>query len=111
MKKKIHPKYHKEVKVVCSSCGNIFTVGGATVESMNVDYCNKCHPAFTGEKKVADTTSSIQRYKEREEQTKQLQKKHKDIKAKKAKQEKAKSGKAQKGPVTLKDILKDMKNE
>ena len=47
MKKDIHPDYH-EVTVVCA-CGN-------------TDICNKCHPFFTGKKKVVDASGNVEKF-------------------------------------------------
>ena len=51
MKKGIHPDYH-EVTVTCA-CGNTFkTRSNAKGDTMSIDICNKCHPFFTGKKKL-----------------------------------------------------------
>ena len=63
MKDKIHPKYYPEAKVVCS-CGNTFTVG-ATKPVLKIELCSKCHPFFTGEQRIVDTTGQVERFKRR----------------------------------------------
>lgn len=63
MKEKIHPKYHTDAKVVCS-CGNSFTVG-STKELLKVELCSKCHPFFTGERRLIDTRGRVERFKRR----------------------------------------------
>lgn len=45
MAKEISTKY-VDTKVTCS-CGNTFTVK-STKESMHIEVCDKCHPAYTG---------------------------------------------------------------
>ena len=60
MKKDIHPEYI-ECKVTCS-CGNSF-VTKSTVSELRIDICNKCHPFFTGEQKIVDTTGRVERFK------------------------------------------------
>ena len=45
MKSDIHPEY-KEISVSCA-CGNTFETR-ATVDKINVEICNNCHPYFTG---------------------------------------------------------------
>ncbi|MCX6812073.1 MAG: 50S ribosomal protein L31 [Candidatus Berkelbacteria bacterium] len=60
MKKDIHPKYY-QAKVTCS-CGNAFEVG-STVEEINVEICNSCHPFFSGKEKLVDTAGRIDRFK------------------------------------------------
>jgi len=63
MKDKIHPKYNDDAQVVCS-CGNIFTTG-STRKELKVELCNKCHPFFTGERRMLDTTGRVERFKRR----------------------------------------------
>lgn len=62
MKDKIHPKY-MEAKVICS-CGNTFTTG-STKEVLKVEACSKCHPFFTGERRIMDATGRVERFKRR----------------------------------------------
>ena len=62
MKEKIHPKY-MEAKVICS-CGNTFTTG-STKEVLKVEVCSKCHPFFTGERRIRDATGRVERFKRR----------------------------------------------
>jgi large subunit ribosomal protein L31 len=62
MKDKIHPKYG-EAKVVCA-CGNTF-VTGSTKELLKVEFCNNCHPFFTGEQKIVDTAGRVERFRKR----------------------------------------------
>uniref|UniRef100_A0A7C5YV26 50S ribosomal protein L31 n=1 Tax=candidate division CPR3 bacterium TaxID=2268181 RepID=A0A7C5YV26_UNCC3 len=104
MKKKIHPKYHTDVEVICS-CGNRFTIGGSTVETIRTEYCYKCHPAYTGEQKVADVTTKIKRF---EERVKKSEIRKREIQ----KIEETRKKKVKKPPqkeLTLKDIIKQMK--
>ena len=63
MKEKIHPKYYNDAKVVCA-CGNSFTTG-ATKQLLKVEICGKCHPFFTGERRVVDTAGRVERFKKR----------------------------------------------
>ncbi len=63
MKEKIHPKFYEDAKVICA-CGNSFTVG-ATKKEMKVEVCSQCHPFFTGERKMMDTTGRVERFKRR----------------------------------------------
>ncbi len=65
MKKEIHPKYNKEVKVTCS-CGNSFTAG-STKDKISVEVCSKCHPFYTGQEKVLDTAGRVEKFKARQE--------------------------------------------
>jgi large subunit ribosomal protein L31 len=63
MKEKIHPVYYKDAQVVCS-CGNTFT-SGSTKKQLKVEVCSKCHPFFTGERRMLDTTGRVERFKKR----------------------------------------------
>ena len=62
MKKDIHPKY-MEAQVICS-CGNTFTIG-STKPVLKVELCSKCHPFFTGERRIVDTARRVERFKAR----------------------------------------------
>ncbi len=63
MKEKIHPKYYPDAQVTCS-CGNVFTTG-STRKTLHVELCSKCHPFFTGERKMIDTAGRVERFKQR----------------------------------------------
>ncbi len=63
MKEKIHPKYYDDAQVICS-CGNTYTTG-STKKTIRVELCSKCHPFFTGEKKMIDTAGRVERFKQR----------------------------------------------
>lgn len=62
MKDKIHPEY-MEATVTCS-CGNTFKVG-STKPNLKVELCSKCHPFFTGERRIVDTAGRVERFKRR----------------------------------------------
>lgn len=61
MKKKIHPEYHTDAKIICS-CGAVLATG-STIKEMHVEICSACHPFYTGKKKVLDTTGRVDRFK------------------------------------------------
>lgn len=105
MKKNIHPKYYREINVTCS-CGNTFTIGGSTLENIRTEYCYKCHPAYTGEQKVADVTSKIKKFKTRLKKTEQRKKQIEAIERRRLKKKEMRSLKKE---ITLRDILKSMK--
>jgi large subunit ribosomal protein L31 len=63
MKEKIHPKYSSDAKVTCA-CGNSFTTG-STQKMLKVEICSKCHPFFTGERRIMDTAGRVERFKKR----------------------------------------------
>ena len=62
MKENIHPEY-MEAKAICS-CGNTFTTG-STKPVLKVELCSKCHPFFTGERRLVDTAGRVERFKRR----------------------------------------------
>ncbi len=63
MKEKIHPKFYPDAQVVCS-CGNTYTTG-STKKTLHVELCSKCHPFYTGERKMIDTAGRVERFKQR----------------------------------------------
>jgi len=60
MKKDIHPKYYPDAQVICS-CGNTFTVG-STVPKIEVVVCSRCHPFWTGVKKLVDSEGLVDKF-------------------------------------------------
>ncbi len=67
MKANIHPKYYGEARVVCA-CGTTWTTG-ATVPELRVDVCSSCHPFYTGEQRIVDTTGQVDRFMKRLERS------------------------------------------
>lgn len=63
MKKDIHPKYNKNVKVTCS-CGNTFETG-STMDEIHVEVCSACHPFYTGTNKFIDTAGRVDKFQEK----------------------------------------------
>lgn len=63
MKADIHPTYHEKVLATCA-CGAKYTVG-STQESISVEICSACHPFYTGQDKVLDTTGRVDKFKKR----------------------------------------------
>jgi len=62
MQKDTHPKYY-DAKAHCA-CGNAFTIG-STKERLEVEVCSKCHPFYTGKKKILDTAGRVEKFKQR----------------------------------------------
>lgn len=60
MKEGIHPTWYPDAKVICA-CGNTWTTG-ATRPELRVDVCSKCHPFFTGERRIVDTEGQVDRF-------------------------------------------------
>lgn len=63
MKDKIHPKYYQDTEVICA-CGNTF-ITGSTRKQLKVELCSKCHPFFSGERRIIDTAGQVERFKRR----------------------------------------------
>ena len=63
MKEKNSIPFHLSAKVTCV-CGNVFYVG-STKKELNIEACFKCHPAFTGEDKILQTVTQVQKFKEK----------------------------------------------
>lgn len=63
MKASIHPNYNDNCQVTCA-CGNKFTTG-STLDKIEVEVCNKCHPFFTGQQKFVDIKGRIDKFKEK----------------------------------------------
>ena len=59
MKQGIHPDY-KTATVTCS-CGNEFTTGSVK-EKISVEFCNECHPFYTGRQKFASADGRVDRF-------------------------------------------------
>jgi len=61
MKADIHPNYH-EVEVQCA-CGEKFkTQSTCEGDVMRVEICSKCHPFYTGKKKLVDTAGRVEKF-------------------------------------------------
>ena len=108
MKKGIHPKYNKNVKVTCS-CGNTFTTG-STLEEITTELCSNCHPFYTGEQRIVDTDNLVQKFEERKKKaTGSFRSKRQKMAQRKAKLQKVKSRQEASQGLTLKEILSGMK--
>ncbi|MEN3202858.1 MAG: 50S ribosomal protein L31 [Atribacterota bacterium] len=60
MKKGIHPEY-QETRVICA-CGNTFVTKSTKFPEIRVEICAKCHPFFTGQQKIVDTTGRVEKF-------------------------------------------------
>ena len=63
MRTSVHPQYFDQATVICA-CGNTFKTG-STQEIIHVELCDKCHPFYTGERRMLDTTGRVERFKKR----------------------------------------------
>ena len=59
MKKDIHPPFQKAI--VHCACGNEFETV-STIKEINVEICSQCHPLFTGQQKILDSTGRVERF-------------------------------------------------
>ncbi|MDO8581229.1 MAG: 50S ribosomal protein L31 [Candidatus Omnitrophota bacterium] len=62
MKSGLHPEY-KETTITCA-CGEVIHTR-STKKNIRVEICSKCHPFFTGDKKLLDTAGRIERFEKR----------------------------------------------
>lgn len=76
MKEDIHPDY-EQAKVVCD-CGNEFKVG-STKDKIELEICHKCHPFYTGEERVLDTTGRVEKFEQRMEKAEEKQNQENEI--------------------------------
>ncbi|MGB9763188.1 MAG: 50S ribosomal protein L31 [Minisyncoccia bacterium] len=72
MKKDIHPTYYPNAEIECS-CGAKFIVG-STVEKMKIEICSQCHPFYTGQTKIVDTTGRVQKFEEKLKKSEEIKK-------------------------------------
>ncbi len=63
MKANTHPTYYANAQVLCA-CGNTFSVG-STKEDIRIELCDKCHPFYTGQQKLIDTSRRIEKFAEK----------------------------------------------
>jgi len=59
VKQGIHPQYHEAI-VICA-CGETFKTG-STRKQIRVDICSKCHPLYTGQRRLVDTEGRVQKF-------------------------------------------------
>ncbi len=60
MKENIHPNYFPEARIVCA-CGAVHNVG-STKKEIRVEICSKCHPFYTGQRRIVDTAGRVERF-------------------------------------------------
>ncbi len=83
MKKDTHPQYFADATTTCS-CGATFNIG-ATKEELSIETCSQCHPAYTGKKKIVDSTGRVERFKNLTAKAKETKGSRKDVKSKEQK--------------------------
>ncbi len=62
MKAKIHPEY-VDATFTCA-CGNSWQTR-ATKPQVRIEVCSKCHPFFTGERRMMDIAGRVERFNKR----------------------------------------------
>ncbi len=74
MKANIHPDF-TETKFTCS-CGAEF-IAGSTIKDQDfrVEICSNCHPFYTGQQKLVDSTGRVEKFREKMERAKKAQEK------------------------------------
>ncbi len=60
MKKDIHANY-VVTKVKCGNCNQEFEVK-STMENLNLESCNACHPAYTGKAKTGKAAGRVDKF-------------------------------------------------
>lgn len=106
MKSNIHPIWHNDATVKCS-CGNTFTTG-STLETIEVDICDKCHPFFTGEMKFVDRQGRVDKFKQKRLQA---QKKQDEAKKKRELKQQALQQESQVETLTYQEILREKQTQ
>ena len=59
MKPEIHPEF-KETTISCA-CGTVFQTMAAK-EDLKIEICSKCHPFYTGKRKILDTAGRVEKF-------------------------------------------------
>lgn len=105
MKKGIHPKWNKEVKVIFN--GKSVMSVGSTADELNVEIWAGNHPFYTGKEILVDTDNLVEKFNKKVEsaKTKKVTTKARKRALRSQKKKESFSGKQ----VTLKDMLQDFK--
>lgn len=112
MKQGIHPTYHNNAGVVCSTCGTKYEYG-STKDNVQLAICSKCHPFYTGEQQVVvDTANKISKFKDRMDKAGELKKRKEEIEQQRAERAKSRVGviSSNENKLTLKDLLQANKS-
>ncbi len=106
MKNEIHPKWNKNVKVVCND--KVVAEVGSTMSELNVSIWSGNHPFYTGEQVFVDTENLIEKFNEKVKAAETTSKVAVSKREKRQKRTDKKKSVAASGPVTLKDMLKNL---
>lgn len=104
MKKDIHPKYYKDVKVTCLTCGNTIVVA-STLEELSTEVCSNCHPFYTGVERIVDTENLVAKFEKKQQEAAKNSFRSKREKLAARKEKFSKTPKKQEQSLTLKDML------
>ncbi len=66
MAKSISTKYFTNATATCSNCGSVYNLA-ADREAFSLEICGNCHPFYTGNETVIDTSGRIDKFKARME--------------------------------------------
>lgn len=77
MKDKIHPTYFENLHITCS-CGNVI-IAGSTKKEMKTEICSACHPFYTGQQKLIDTTGRVDKFMAKVKKAQKLKEKKVEI--------------------------------
>jgi len=104
MKKNIHPNYNTQTVIVCNTCKTEYMLG-STVDGIKVELCANCHPFYTGKQMLVDTDNRVDKFNK-----KALVAKENTLMNKKQKRlEKRKKAAYSSSPITLKDMIANIK--
>jgi large subunit ribosomal protein L31 len=81
MAKSITSTFYHNATATCSNCGSVYHIG-ADKEKFSLEICGNCHPFYTGNETIIDTSGRIDRFKARME-VKPTEKKEKKAKSRK----------------------------
>lgn len=108
MKQGIHPQYHNDAVMRCSSCGATYEIG-STQQQITITICAKCHPFYTGEQQVVvDKANKISSFKDRMSKAEELKKRKEEIEKQRTERAKSRVGvisSNQEQRLTLRDLM------
>ena len=78
MKQGLHPHY-SDCTITCNGCGNTVQTR-ATSPTIEVEICSECHPFYTGKQKLVDVAGRVDRFRARQQQASESNKKGKKSK-------------------------------
>lgn len=66
MAKSITSKFYPNATATCSNCGSVYNLGSDR-ETLTLEICGNCHPFYTGNETIIDTSGRIDKFKLRME--------------------------------------------